>query len=169
MGGTGTYQYSQSSSKPWCESYLASWFCSIIGVKGIMLAALLAALMSSLTSVFNSSSTVFTMDIWRRIRAKAPESELMVVGRFYTIFLVFVSIFWLPVLEALQGSQFWDYTQSINSYILPPIVMTYLIGLFWLRATEKVKSLKLLIVMLLDLTTNATNLLSLNLPYFMPK
>ena len=103
-----------------------------------MLAALLAALMSSLTSVFNSSSTVFTMDIWRRIRPGAQESQLMMVGRFYTIFLVIVSIAWLPVLEALQGSQFWDYTQSINSYVLPPIVMTFLIGLFWPRATEKV-------------------------------
>ena len=136
-----------------------------------MLAALLAALMSSMTSMFNSSSTVFTMDVWRRLRPHAKESELMVsnshcnflrelqkilmpitpkdslqfltvytqvVGRIYTIFLVGVAIAWLPILEEIKGSQFWNYSQSIASFILPPIVVTFLMGIFWTRTTEKV-------------------------------
>ena len=64
-----------------------------------MLAALLAALMSSLTSIFNSSTTVFTMDIWRRFRQHAREEELMVVSRIYTLVLVILSILWLPILQ----------------------------------------------------------------------
>ena len=103
-----------------------------------MLAALLAAMMSSLTSMFNSSSTVFTMDIWRRFRPHAKESELMVVGRTYTLFLVGISIAWLPILQEIKGSEFWDYSQSIGSFILPPIVVTFLLGLFWNRTTEQV-------------------------------
>ena len=66
------------------------------------------------------------------------ESELMVVGRVYTLFLVGVSILWLPVLQRIQGSQFWDYSQAIGSYLVPPIVVSYLLGIFWKRTTEKV-------------------------------
>ena len=110
----------------------------VTGARGIMMAAILAALMSSLTSMFNSSSTVFTMDIWRYLRKGAKETELMVLGRVYTLFLVGVSVAWLPVLQALQGSQFWTYFQSIASYTVPPIVMVFLLGLFWKRTTEQV-------------------------------
>jgi Na+/proline symporter len=52
-----------------------------IGLRGLMLAAMMAALMSSLTSVFNSSSTIFTMDIWKRLRPGAADGELLVIGR----------------------------------------------------------------------------------------
>lgn len=106
-----------------------------------MLAAMLAALMSSLTSIFNSSTTIFTLDIWKKaIRKKAEEKELMLVGRLYTLVLVGASIAWLPILQEVQGSQFWDYVQEIYSHILPPIVCTFVVGLFWKRATEEVTS-----------------------------
>ena len=103
-----------------------------------MLAAMLAALMSSLTSIFNSSCTVFTIDIWSRFRKKPSEAELMVVSRFYTLFLVAVSLLWLPVLQQIQGSEFWQYMISVGSYLLPPVVITFLIGIFWSRSTEQV-------------------------------
>ena len=106
-----------------------------------MLAALLSALMSSLTSIFNSSSTLFTMDLWRQCRPQAQEAELMVVGRMWTLFLAVVSLCWLPILLEVQGSEFWNYSQSIGSYLLPPIVMVFLFGIFWTRTTEKVSSI----------------------------
>ena len=61
-----------------------------------------------------------------------------VVGRIYTVFLVGVAIGWLPILEEIKGSQFWNYSQSIGSFMLPPIVVTFLLGIFWTRTTEKV-------------------------------
>ena len=103
-----------------------------------MLAALLAALMSSLTSIFNSSSTLFTMDLWRRCRPRAKESELMVVSRMWTIVLALVGLAWLPILLKVQGSEFWNYSQAIGSYLLPPVVMVFLFGIFWTRTTEQV-------------------------------
>ena len=109
-----------------------------IGLRGVMFASLIAAMVSSLTSYFNSSSTIFTLDIYRRIRRRARETELMIVGRVYTVILVLISIAWLPILEQVQGTMFWDYTQNIFSHVTPPIVMTFLIGMFWKRATEQV-------------------------------
>lgn len=108
------------------------------GLRGFMFAALIAALMSSLTSMFNSSSTLFTLDIWKVSRKQASERELMIVGRIYTLVLTVVALCWLPILQLVQGSQFWDYVQSIYSHILPPIVSAFVLGLFWSRATEEV-------------------------------
>lgn len=73
------------------------------GARGIMLAVMMAALMASLTSIFNSSSAIFTMDIWRRIRPNSKDWELMIVGRVFVIILVVISIVWIPVIEASQG------------------------------------------------------------------
>jgi Na+/proline symporter len=103
-----------------------------------MMAALLSAMVSSMTSFFNSSSTVFTMDLWRRLRPRVSEREMMVVGRLWILCLVGVSILWLPMLQLVKGSQFWDYSRSISSFLMPPVVMTFLFGIFWSRATEQV-------------------------------
>lgn len=71
-----------------------------------MLAGLLAALMSSLTSLFNSASTVFTMDIYRAVRKQASENEVVVVGRVFSIIMVGIAIAWLPVLQ-VRGLKFF--------------------------------------------------------------
>jgi hypothetical protein len=63
---------------------------------------------------------------------------MMVVGRVWILILVAIGIAWLPVLELIKGSQFWAYAQSINSFLLPPIVMTFLFGIFWTRTSEQV-------------------------------
>ena len=76
-----------------------------------MLAGLLAALMSSLTSQFNSASTIFTMDLWKHCRPKASEFENVLVGRMFGLFMIGLSIAWLPVLQVIQGGQLWDYIQ----------------------------------------------------------
>ena len=76
-----------------------------------MLAVMMAALMSSLTSFFNSSSTIFTMDIWTRVRNKPSETELLVVGRTFVIVLVAVSIAWIPIIQNFNSSQLFVYIQ----------------------------------------------------------
>jgi uncharacterized sodium:solute symporter family permease YidK len=68
-----------------------------------MLAVMMASLMSSLTSIFNSSSAIFTMDIWKRVRPNSKDWELMVVGRVFVIILVAISILWIPIIQASQG------------------------------------------------------------------
>ncbi|XP_071088199.1 sodium/glucose cotransporter 4-like [Haliotis cracherodii] len=107
-----------------------------VGLKGVMLAALLAALMSSLTSIFNSASSMFTMDIWKRFRTKASQSELMIVGRVCVLVLIGISILWLPILQAAQSGQLWSYLQAVSSYTAPPWTCIFLLALFWNRTTE---------------------------------
>uniref|UniRef100_A0A8D3CUA3 Sodium/glucose cotransporter 2 n=1 Tax=Scophthalmus maximus TaxID=52904 RepID=A0A8D3CUA3_SCOMX len=101
------------------------------GLRGLMLAVMLAALMSSLASIFNSSSTLFTMDIWTRIRPQAAERELIIVGR-----SVGVSICWIPVVQAAQSGQLFDYIQSVSSYLAPPIASVFLLAVFVKRVNE---------------------------------
>ena len=103
-----------------------------------MLAALLAALMSSLTSILNSASSIMTMDLWRQFRKTATQSELMIVGRVTVLVLVIVSILWLPILKAAEGGVFWFYIQAIRSYLIPPMCVLFILGLFWKRLTEQV-------------------------------
>ncbi|XP_063082763.1 sodium/myo-inositol cotransporter 2 isoform X2 [Cavia porcellus] len=107
------------------------------GLRGLMMAVMVAALMSSLTSIFNSSSTIFTMDLWNHIRPRASERELMVVGRIFVLLLVVVSILWIPVVQVSQGGQLFIYIQSISSYLQPPVAVVFIMGCFWKRANEK--------------------------------
>ncbi|KAM4628155.1 sodium/glucose cotransporter 2 isoform 3-T3 [Polymixia lowei] len=106
------------------------------GLRGLMLAVMLAALMSSLASIFNSSSTLFTMDIWTRIRPQAAESELMIVGRVWVLCIVAISICWIPVVQAAQSGQLFDYIQSVTSYLAPPIASVFFLAVFVKRVNE---------------------------------
>ncbi|KAM8951504.1 sodium/myo-inositol cotransporter 2 isoform 4-T4 [Lycaon pictus] len=107
------------------------------GLRGLMMAVMVAALMSSLTSIFNSASTIFTMDLWNYIRPRASEKELMIVGRAFVLLLVLVSIAWIPVVQASQGGQLFIYIQSISSYLQPPVAVVFIMGCFWKRTNEK--------------------------------
>uniref|UniRef100_A0A0B7AB31 Uncharacterized protein n=1 Tax=Arion vulgaris TaxID=1028688 RepID=A0A0B7AB31_9EUPU len=107
------------------------------GGRGMMLAVMLAALMSSLTSIFNSSSTIFAMDVWKYIRKSASEMEIMLVGRLFVIVLVVISIIWIPVIKASQGTQLYVYIQEVASFLQPPICAIFLLGVFWERLNEK--------------------------------
>ncbi|XP_033742204.1 sodium/glucose cotransporter 4-like [Pecten maximus] len=106
------------------------------GLRGLMLAALIAALMSSMTSILNSASSIVTLDIWCVARKRASEMELMIVGRITVLVLVATSILWLPILEKVQGGMFWFYMQSIRSYLIPPWCILFMLGVFWKRTTE---------------------------------
>uniref|UniRef100_A0A3B4YQN0 Sodium/myo-inositol cotransporter 2 n=1 Tax=Seriola lalandi dorsalis TaxID=1841481 RepID=A0A3B4YQN0_SERLL len=105
--------------------------------QGLMMAVMIAALMSSLTSIFNSASTIFTMDVWRSFRSRASEWELMIVGRVFVLVLLVASILWIPVVQASQGGQLFIYIQSISSYLQPPVSIIFLTGCFWKRTNEK--------------------------------
>ncbi|XP_062955196.1 sodium/myo-inositol cotransporter 2 isoform X2 [Cynocephalus volans] len=107
------------------------------GLRGLMMAVMVAALMSSLTSIFNSASTIFTMDLWNHIRPRASEKELMIVGRVFVLLLVLVSILWIPAVQASQGGQLFIYIQSISSYLQPPVAVVFILGCFWKRTNEK--------------------------------
>ncbi|NXY30593.1 SC5A9 protein, partial [Pomatorhinus ruficollis] len=106
------------------------------GLRGLMIAVMMAALMSSLTSVFNSSSTLFTIDIWLRVRKQASEQELMIVGRVFIVILVVISILWIPVIQTANSGKLFDYIQSIGSYLSPPVTALFILAIFWKRVNE---------------------------------
>nr|XP_019937190.1 PREDICTED: sodium/glucose cotransporter 1 [Paralichthys olivaceus] len=106
------------------------------GLRGLMLSVMLASLMSSLTSIFNSASTLFTMDIYTKIRRTASEKELMIAGRVFILVLIAVSIAWIPVVQSAQSGQLFDYIQSITSYLTPPIAAVFLLAIFCKRVNE---------------------------------
>ncbi|XP_041346232.1 sodium/myo-inositol cotransporter 2 [Pyrgilauda ruficollis] len=108
-----------------------------VGLRGLMMSVMIAALMSSLTSIFNSSSTIFTMDLWKHFRPRCSEWELMIVGRVFVLLLTVVSILWIPLVQAGQGGQLFIYIQSISSYLQPPVAVVFILGCFWRRANEK--------------------------------
>ncbi|KAM6976349.1 sodium/glucose cotransporter 1 [Tautogolabrus adspersus] len=106
------------------------------GLRGLMLSVMMASLMSSLTSIFNSASTLFTMDIYTKVRRSASERELMIAGRVFILALIGVSIAWIPVVQSAQSGQLFDYIQSITSYLTPPIAALFMLAIFCKRVNE---------------------------------
>ncbi len=106
------------------------------GLRGLVAGGLLAALMSSLAAVFNSSSTIFTMDIYHKLRPEASERRLVLVGRIATTVLVVLGILWIPFLRNISG-QLYHYLQSVQAYIAPPIAAVFLLGVFWSRINTR--------------------------------
>ncbi|MGH7476591.1 MAG: sodium:solute symporter [Longimicrobiales bacterium] len=103
-----------------------------IGLRGLVVAGLLAALMSSLSSVFNSTSSLVTLDVYKKIRPAASERQLVLVGQSTTAILVGLGLLWIPLMELISG-QLYTYLQSVQAYIAPPIAAVFLIGVFWQR------------------------------------
>ena len=102
------------------------------GLRGLVVAGMLAALMSSLSSVFNSCSTLITWDIYRKIYPDAPDRRLVMVGQLATTVLVGLGLAWIPMMQLISG-QIYQYLQSVQAYISPPIAAVFLIGIFWKR------------------------------------
>lgn len=113
------------------------------GLKGLAIAGLLAALMSSLSSAFNSSSTLLTIDFYQKYKPKATQKDLVRFGRLATIVLVVVSLGWIPFMKSLMGGGIFHYLQSVQAYISPPIAAVFLFGLFykWINAKGAIVSL----------------------------
>jgi len=107
-----------------------------VGLKGLIIAGLLAALMSSLSSVFNSCSTLITCDIYKKIKPEASENQLVSVGQIATIILVVFGLLWIPFMKLISG-QLYQYLQSVQAYISPPIAAVFLIGVLWRRVNAR--------------------------------
>ncbi|MHC4333662.1 MAG: sodium:solute symporter family transporter, partial [Planctomycetota bacterium] len=105
------------------------------GVRGIVVAGLLAALMSSLSSVFNASSTLFTMDFYSKFRPKASQHRLVWTGRVATAVMVLIGLLWIPVIRGGKG--LYDYLQGIQAYLAPPIFVVFFLGVFMKRLNGK--------------------------------
>ncbi len=99
------------------------------GLRGLVAAGLLAALMSSLASVFNSCSTLFTIDIYKKLYPDTPERRLVNVGRVATFVVVVLGIAWIPIMQRISGV-LYEYLQSVQAYIAPPITAIFLLGIF---------------------------------------
>ncbi|MFN0112077.1 MAG: sodium:solute symporter [Blastocatellia bacterium] len=106
------------------------------GLQGVMIAAMLAALMSSLSAVFNSSSTIFTMDFYKKIRPEASEKHLVNVGRLATLAMVVLALLWLPMIGRISN-KLWIYLQSVQAYVSPPIAAVFLLGIAWKRINSQ--------------------------------
>lgn len=103
-----------------------------VGFRGLVVAGLIAALMSSLSSVFNSCSTIFTFDVYKKIRPQSSEKNLIMVGRIATGLLIVFGIIWIPLIKTISGT-LYKYIQSVQAYISPPIAAVFLLGIFFKR------------------------------------
>jgi SSS family solute:Na+ symporter len=106
-----------------------------VGVRGIVVAGLLAALMSSLAGCFNASSTLFTMDLYSKFRPKATQHQLVWIGRVATSVMVVIGLLWIPVIRGGKG--LYDYLQTIQGYLAPPIFVVFFFGVFMKRLNSK--------------------------------
>jgi SSS family solute:Na+ symporter len=106
-----------------------------VGIRGIVVAGLLAALMSSLAGVFNASSTLFTMDFYSRLRPNVSQHQLVWIGRVATTVMVVVGLLWIPVIQGGKG--LYDYLQGVQAYLAPPIAVVFFLGVFNKRLNAK--------------------------------
>jgi SSS family solute:Na+ symporter len=102
------------------------------GFVGLMIAALLAALMGAMSSVFNSASTMVTLDFYKKLRPAASERQLVTFGRIATGAMVVLGLLWVPFIHVLSA-QLWVYLQSVQAYISPPIAVCFIFGILWPR------------------------------------
>jgi SSS family solute:Na+ symporter len=106
-----------------------------IGIRGIVVAGLLAALMSSLAGAFNASATLFTIDFYKRLHKGISQEKLVWVGRIATFIMVLIGICWIPVIQGGRG--LYDYLQGVQSYLAPPIFVVFFLGVFYKRLNAK--------------------------------
>src|SRR6187551_1284749 len=105
------------------------------GLRGIVVAGLLSALMGSLAGVFNACSTLFTVDIYEKWRPRATQSEIVRMGRTATIVMVLIAMAWIPVIKGAHG--LYNYLQSVQGYLAPPIFVVFFFGVFNKRLNAK--------------------------------
>jgi SSS family solute:Na+ symporter len=106
-----------------------------IGIRGIVVAGLLAALMSSLAGAFNASSALFTIDFYSKIRPEASQKQVVTVGRIATIIMVVIGLLWIPVIQGGKG--LYDYLQGVQAYLAPPIFVVFFVGILNKRVNAK--------------------------------
>ena len=105
-----------------------------IGMKGLVVGGLMAALMSSLASLFNSSAMLFTIDFYKKFRPETSEKRLVFVGRIATVVIVILGILWIPVMKSI-GNVLYEYLQDVQSLLAPGIASVFLLGVFWKKTS----------------------------------
>ena len=106
------------------------------GVKGLVVCGILAALMSSLASLFNSSAMLFTIDFWKRLKPETSEKSLVRIGQMATVVIVILGILWIPIMRSV-GNVLYNYLQDVQSVLAPGIAAAFLLGITWKRASAK--------------------------------
>ena len=101
------------------------------GLRGIVLAGLLSALMGSLAGVFNACSTLFTVDLYQKFRPQATQHQVVRTGRIATTVMVLIALLWIPVIQGAHG--LYNYLQAVQGYLAPPIFVVFFFGVFWKR------------------------------------
>src|SRR5262249_53949645 len=105
------------------------------GLRGIVVAGLLSALMGSLAGVFNACSTLFTVDIYEKWKPGSSEKQLVHVGRIATTVMVIIALIWIPVIKGAAG--LYTYLQAVQGYLAPPIFVVFFAGVFFKRLNAK--------------------------------
>ena len=108
-----------------------------VGLRGLVVAGIMAALMSSLSSLFNSTATLFTVDVYEKLRPAATEQQLVTVGRMVTVVVVILGLAWIPVMPMISGGGLYQYLQSVQGYLAPPITAVFLLGVFSSRINNR--------------------------------
>jgi solute:Na+ symporter, SSS family len=127
-----------------------------VGIRGIVIGGLIAALMSSLASLFNSSAILFTKDFYEKLRPQSTEKHLVKVGRIATVVIVVLGILWIPVMRGI-GQVLYAYLQDVQSLLAPGIASVFLLGVFWKRATPAAGFAGLMTGFVLGMTRLASN------------
>ncbi len=104
-----------------------------VGFRGLVVAGMIAALMSSLASLFNSVSTLFTVDVYQKLKPETSQKKLVVIGRTTTVVMTALGLLWLPIMKAIAGGGLYQYIQAVQSFLAPPIVAVFVMGLVWKR------------------------------------
>ena len=107
------------------------------GLRGLVVAGIIAALMSSLSSLFNSTATLFTLDIYKKIKPKVSEQKLVLIGRMATLVVVVFGLLCIPIMPMISKGGLYQYLQSVQGYLAPPITAVFLLGLFNSRINNK--------------------------------
>ena len=105
------------------------------GLRGIVVAGLLSALMGSLAGVFNACSTLFTVDLYGKLKPRASQFQIVRTGRIATTVMVLIALMWIPVVQGAHS--LYDYLQSVQGYLAPPIFVVFFFGVFWKRLNAK--------------------------------
>ncbi len=106
-----------------------------VGLRGLVVAGLLSALMGSLAGVFNACSTLFTVDLYNKWKPKATQHQIVRTGRIATAGMVFIALLWIPVIQGARG--LYNYLQTVQGYLAPPIFVVFFFGVFWKRLNAK--------------------------------
>src|SRR5205823_11975168 len=101
------------------------------GIRGIVVAGLLSALMGSLAGVFNACSTLFTVDLYQKWKPAASQAKLVRTGRIATLTMIVIALAWIPVIKGASG--LYGYLQAVQGYLAPPIFVVFFFGVFWKR------------------------------------